>query len=430
MTILATAMGCAFLIVLASVGFGIHKSIIEEITQGRLTTEIDIHGKVNGSTSYMTDEDVAFFEGIDGVKAVTTHKRVENETTYSIGDYTGFGETMVVDYEAEKASNFELEEGRLPEAANEVVVGYNFPGNLRDPDQEISEEDQQLTMEEIEKKYGYPESLLGKTLTLTVPQTIDGERQEGTFEVTVVGVAKKPTREWMMDMRVLISEEKLNEIEEFTGTALGRFIDPMMSEEEIEQLKQTTESHYNEVNVYADSAGAVKSISEEIKEAGYYTYSIADELDQVDLFFAVVKIGLILVGTIAVIIASIGIYNTMSMAVTERTQDIGIMKAIGGHPKMIKQIFLIESTYIGLMGALFGVITSYIISIAVNKLLPMVITNVLEIGAGETITFSYIPTSLTVICVAISLLVAMISGLKPAVKATKIDVIKALRRDI
>ncbi|WP_249661852.1 ABC transporter permease, partial [Lysinibacillus fusiformis] len=78
-------------------------------------------------------------------------------------------------------------------------------------------------------------------------------------------------------------------------------------------------------------------------------------LDQMNVFFLVLKIGLIFVGTIAVLIASIGIFNTMTMAVTERTREIGVLKAIGASPKLIQRLFLMESTFIGILGTLIAV---------------------------------------------------------------------------
>ena len=74
------------------------------------------------------------------------------------------------------------------------------------------------------------------------------------------------------------------------------------------------------------------------------------------------KIGLIFVGVIAVLISAIGIFNTMTMAVTERTQEIGIMKAIGASPNVIRKMFLLESAYIGILGSVLGIIISYGVS--------------------------------------------------------------------
>jgi acetoin utilization transport system permease protein len=174
----------------------------------------------------------------------------------------------------------------------------------------------------------------------------------------------------------------------------------------------------------------VSGIQKEIKKLNYASHSVADELEQINTVFLVVKIGLILVGTIALIIASIGIYNTMTMAVTERAQDIGIMKAIGAHPKTVKSVFLIESSFIGALGALIGTIVAYIVSIAVNLIVPEVLRQMSNSKSAVNVTLSYIPASLTLLSVAISIGVAVLSGWRPAKRATQVDVLKALRRDI
>lgn len=191
----------------------------------------------------------------------------------------------------------------------------------------------------------------------------------------------------------------------------------------------TAPREYADINVYVDSAEHVKAVGEKLKEK-YSVYSIASEIEQINTIFLVMKIGLIFVGTIALLIASIGIFNTMTMAVTERSQDIGIMKAIGAHPKTIKSVFLIESSYIELMGALFGTIVAYMISFGVNAAMPLIIRSFMNDRLPEGFMFSHIPVYLTLICVAISLTVAIISGYRPAKKATKVDVLKALRRDV
>ncbi len=173
-------------------------------------------------------------------------------------------------------------------------------------------------------------------------------------------------------------------------------------------------------------------ILEKLKDKGYSVFSVTEQLDQMDIFFLVLKIGLIFVGTIAVLIASIGIFNTMTMAVTERTREIGVLKAIGASPKLIQRLFLMESTFIGILGTVIAVIISYVISFTANAVLPLI----LKAATGEDafsssdITFSLIPWQLVIIASAISIGVAMISGYRPARKATKIDVIQALRQEL
>ena len=176
----------------------------------------------------------------------------------------------------------------------------------------------------------------------------------------------------------------------------------------------------------------LNSVTKELKEMGYSVYSVSEQLEQLDVFFMAFKIGLIFVGTIAVLIASIGIFNTMTMAVTERTREIGVMKAIGASPKLIQRLFLMESAWIGVIGTVLAVIISYAVSYLANWILPIVVVAALgEDGFQDlSMTFSLIPWQLVVIASFISVGVAMISGWRPARKATKIDVIQALRQEL
>ncbi|RKJ12055.1 ABC transporter permease, partial [Butyricicoccus sp. 1XD8-22] len=155
-----------------------------------------------------------------------------------------------------------------------------------------------------------------------------------------------------------------------------------------------------------------------------------NEMKQVNMVFTIMKIGLILVGTIALIIASIGIYNTMTMTVTERAPDIGIMKAIGANPSIIKKIFLLESIYIGLIGAFVGTVVAYGVSFAVNFSLPLVVESMFNESPPKNLLFSYIPWTLSLISIAICLIITIFSGWRPAQRATRVDVLQAMRREI
>ncbi|WP_010098259.1 ABC transporter permease [Ornithinibacillus scapharcae] len=416
MTILATAMGCAFLIVLASVGYGLHQSFVKDTLEDQIVTEIEIYGKEkDGEYLPLTIDDVEELEKIDRVKAVTRKNELRQIPTYTVDDYRGETLAVSVDYPSEIASGLELEKGRLPEKANEVLVGYHFTEYLFF----LTEEniyDQETG--EVKEEYVYSDEIVGKEIVMTVKK--DEEVSE-TIPLTIVGVMEKPTKDWEVDPSVYISGEVFRQVETFTGTPGGEL------GIETEQLHTET---FASVSVYAENLEAVEDIVEILKEDNYATYSVVSEMEQINVVFTIAKAGLILVGTIALIIASIGIYNTMTMAVTERAPDIGIMKAIGANPKTIKQIFLLESSYIGLMGAFIGTVVSYVTSALVNVGLPLIIETVFEEQLPEGLQFSAIPWSLVAISVVICLIVTILSGMRPAKRATQIDVLKAMRREV
>lgn len=427
MTILATAMSVTFLIVLASVGFGLHKSIVKETMEQRIVTEIEVHGKQDESGGYqqLTDEDVRAFENIEDVKAVTRQKRLAQTPMYEIGKHHIAAETVVAHMPSETKAGLELSEGKLPESENEVIVGYHFVQDLvpndGDPETLYDERGQ------VKKEARYKESLIGKEITMNVVK-LEGEKEvKNKLKVTVVGIREKPTKEWIYDNSVFVSDGVLKQIENFTGTPRGMMKDTNNPDMEVPEIGI---DQYDQVKVYAKDLESVKGISDTLEKDKYSVYSVVNELKEVNIMFTIVKAGLIFIGTIAVLIASIGIYNTMTMAVTERAPDIGIMKAIGANPKTIKKIFLLESSYIGLVGAAIGTVVAYIISFVVNFALPMIIEQAFGEKPPEGLMFSYIPLSLPIISFIICYLVTILSGLRPAQRATKVDVLQAMRREL
>jgi acetoin utilization transport system permease protein len=422
MTILATTMSCAFLIVLASVGFGIQKMAEDEILRNKVVTEISVEGK-GEQAEPVSIEDLDSFRDHDHVEAIVERTQVNEPVEAKIDNRTNNQAQLVfTDMKEELKSNQKLDRGKIPEAANEIVVGYDFAKQLLT---EKEEEDYNKQLEkssnnpqaEIKEPKGYEGDIIGKTIQLKVSKTNqetgepDGEK---TYDFKVVGVTEKNARDWILDSTVFVSKDFQKEISEYLDLS-----------EEKGNLSKT-------LNVYADQLEHVDEVTNALKDEGFLVFSVTESLEQMNVFFLIFKIGLIFVGLIAIIISSIGIFNTMTMAVTERTQEIGIMKAVGAQPGIIRKIFLMESTFIGVIGSIIGIIISYVISFAVNSILPLILSSAVEGGAGEDfqMTFSYIPLSLVIIAVIISVGIATLSGLNPAIKATRTNVLTALRREL
>jgi putative ABC transport system permease protein len=118
------------------------------------------------------------------------------------------------------------------------------------------------------------------------------------------------------------------------------------------------------------------------------------------------------IGFITLIGAAIGLMNIMLVAVNERTREIGLIKAIGGKKKNIRQQFLFESTIISLLGALFGII----LGVLVGNLFA------LFLGTGFVVPWGWVIAGI-LMCSFVGLL----AGLWPAIKASKLNPINALR---
>ncbi|MGI2328780.1 ABC transporter permease [Planococcus sp. YIM B11945] len=401
-TILAATMGCAFLIILASVGFGLHKTITDDVLDNQMVTEIQVPGK-EASDEKVSDKEIQDIRKLEHVEAVIKRTSPDADATAKIGERSGFIASNLVDFEEEQKAGLKLSEGAMPKAADEVLVGYHFAQAL------LTEEEQKSVDEGGETPKGFAGSVIGQTFELELAP-YEGETEPATWTFTVSGVMEEPGKDWIVNNKVYIDN------------SWG----PVFNE------KLGLEESYGEILVYADDLQNVGGITKTLKDDGYYVYSVTEELETMGTFFLALKAGLIFVGTIAILIASIGIFNTMTMAVTERTREIGVMKAIGAQPKLIQKLFLMESAAIGIIGTILAVAISYGISVLANWLVPIIIVSSLgEEDMGDvSILISLIPWQLVVIASAISIGVAMISGWRPARKATQIDVIQALRQEL
>jgi putative ABC transport system permease protein len=125
-----------------------------------------------------------------------------------------------------------------------------------------------------------------------------------------------------------------------------------------------------------------------------------------------VRIGGIAIGAITLIGAAIALMNIMIVSVTERTREIGIRKAIGATPVVIRRQFLIEATVICLMGGVTGV------------LLGILIGNILSMVMGGSFIM---PWAWTFLGLSLCILVGLLSGFYPAMKASKLDPVESLR---
>jgi putative ABC transport system permease protein len=181
---------------------------------------------------------------------------------------------------------------------------------------------------------------------------------------------------------------------------------------------------YDSVEIAAKDVSNVEPLTEKIKELGYYSTSsiemaksVEETLDGVNTAFAVL-------GIIVLVVAAIGIVNTMSMAVLERTRSIGVMKSLGADCNAIRTIFLVQSSLIGLIGGLVG--TG--LGMGINAIAQMVVNSkIIEESMNATISVG-LPWYWLLIILGFAVVIALISGIYPANRASKLDPIEALRR--
>ena len=166
-------------------------------------------------------------------------------------------------------------------------------------------------------------------------------------------------------------------------------------------------------------------VKKRIEDMGFGVISIADQLEDFKKGFLIFDTLLGAVGTIALIVAALGIINTMVMSILERTREIGIMKAVGGGETDIRGIFFVEAGAIGFIGGVFGLGLGWLVTRIANMIANIFVAR----EGGPPMDFFYIPLWLILGSMAFSVCVSLLAGLYPAVRASRVNPVEALRHD-
>ena len=184
---------------------------------------------------------------------------------------------------------------------------------------------------------------------------------------------------------------------------------------------------YDQVLIYVEDLNKVATISETIRnDYGFSTYSLNDMVKEMQKTMGMIEAVLGGIGGISLLVAAIGIANTMIMSVYERTREISVMKVIGASLKDIRKMFLLEAGMIGFGGGLIGIALSYGISFVMNHFLSGAIGGIMG-GMGSKV--SVIPLWLTLAALAFATFIGVISGYSPAQRAMNLSVLEGLKNE-
>jgi len=195
-----------------------------------------------------------------------------------------------------------------------------------------------------------------------------------------------------------------------------------------DELKKENPDLYRSITVRAVDTSKVSDVKKAIDEKGYGASSYEDVAKQMNRVFNIMQIVMGVVGGIALLVASLGIVNTMVMSVLERTKEIGVMKAVGARSRDIRSIFLTEASLIGLFGGIIGLILGIIGSRLVQSIVNSYLIQKSASSSGDSLTF-YVPAYLSIGVVIFTILVAAVAGYFPARRAAKLDPAEALREE-
>jgi putative ABC transport system permease protein len=344
--------------------------------------EYDPNHTTAGGTTYMSDADVAAVRGVSGVTAAYPEYQLNPDYIMSSGSHKYVTQVQPV----YPGPSPQVSAGSYPAAEDRsaLVLPYPYVATLG---------------------FASPQDAVGKTVTLGVSQP--GAKPGA------------PTRSKVVRFKIAaISGDTLHS----PGAGIS-----YLELKDLASYQSGGQAKFSGIFATTDpklSAPNTSSMKSALESKGYSPQTFADVTAHFNTAINAVQLGLSAFAAVALLAAALGIINTLLMAVLERTQEVGLLKALGMRRRGILTIFLAEAVSIGFWGGAIGVALALAIGpIADRALLKTVFTGF----PGKHILF-YPPSDMALI-IAGAMVLGLIAGALPALRASRLDPISALRQE-
>lgn len=444
LTVLGVVIGVASIVIMVSLGIAINVSFDEQLKQmGDLTT-VQVYPGYNMDTGKesgkLNDDLVAQLEQLDKVKCVSPQLSIYGKLV--AGKYVANVNLVGVKGEYLNELGFELGTGTFdgfPDSSGKykLIVGEEVAYRFYNP--KSNNRGGGGMMISYGGMGGGTEEREPPLVDLMSPETklrftFDYRYGEKPTPGEDLQVSKKP-KLYNMETIAILGGGNMNE------KAYNAYIDLETAKKlKKEQQKQEqsqfgtsggssskNELTYDEIRVIANTMEETIALTQQIKDMGYEAWSSGEYISQAKQQLAMIQMVLGGIGSVSLLVAAIGITNTMVMSIYERTREIGIMKVIGCQLKDIGTMFLCEAAFIGLFGGAAGLLISYGASALLNMVAQSPeVSQMMGMGMGAA-KLSVIPPWLALLAVVFAIMVGLIAGFLPARRAMKLSALEAMR---
>ena len=343
---------------------------------------------------------IAQIKNIGGVQSVSPMVQLP-VGGYPLAEITVAGcstPVIISSIDTQNPSLLKLSQGELPHSdVDWLVASYKLSDKLAEADDDSS------SAAEI--------PLLGKEISLAITRwNLEGDEEIRNLSYRVVAIAEEkgtPADFYTIYM-------PLNQVIQLIEWQQDR---PNFIEREGYQGLMVTASSLDEVDAVTEK------LVDEMHLAAFSLKGILGSVQQVSIILGAVLGG---IGAIALLVAALGIINTMVMAISERTREIGIMKAIGASNRDISKIFLGEAGFIGLVGGVGGLVIGWLATLLAGFALRMYLQGQ---GVEASMMTFPMPWWLILASIAFATLVALAAGIYPARRASRLNPLEALRHE-
>ena len=372
LTILGLGVGIGAVLFLVSLGYGLQNIILNKITTADSLLTLDVSAPSN--LVELNKSTVEIIKNIPGVIETSPILDLAGQVAYD--NETTDGIIYLVD-----KSYFRL-------SGSTLMSGQEFSGN------EVKEA---IVSSASAKLFGFakPEDMIGQTIkiNLFIPET-------GKEDVSIVNLDD--------DYKIsgLVSDDNTS------------FIYIPIATISIPNLPP-----YSNLKVRVQNEVQLNTVRDNIVKQGFLVSSISDTIEQTKKIFSIIQLVLGAFGLLALIVSAIGMFNTMTITLLERTKEIGIMRAVGMSNGDVARLFLMESVVMGFLGGIGGVL----IGLLSGKVFNLFINLLAKNFGGQNLDLFYCPTWFYLSVIGFSILTGFITGVYPARRAAKLNPLDALR---
>ena len=415
LTILGVIIGTASIVVMVSIGIGMNESFQKQVEEWGSLQVINVYAA--GSDRYYEEEEVQKdkkateittstieeFKKIPYVEAATP---VMNEyICFVAGKYLTDASVQGIDPASMEAMGYKAEEGRVLQEGDSktLVFGADVINNFYNP---------KLSWR---MRYDSPSpevDIFNDKVMITTDWnygTRDADKALKPIKAEVVGTLRSGGSDGYFVFMPIKELEKIK-IEQAEYEA------KKYKDRNAQKIKKGV---YENAMVKVDNMNHVKEVQETIKDMGFRASRLTDQLETMKETTKMLRMMLGAIGAISLIVAAIGITNTMVMAIYERTREIGVMKVIGASLSDIKKLFLTEAAFIGFAGGLAGIL----VSLGASK-----IVNIFAVRTNSNM-LSSIPIWLCGASLVFATLIGIAAGYLPAKRAMKLSALSAIKTE-
>ncbi len=368
-TILGVVIGIGSVYLLISLGLGLQQLVQDEIIGNQSINTVDIT-PANSTIITLSPENLKQIKSIEHVEDVSGIYILASQVTLdgSSIDLIAYG----VDSLYLQLSNLILEAGRPidPAKSNELVINNSL-------------------LEAIGIKDF--KSAIGKEINVNFSP--EGERSVDK-KMRIVGVIN-------------------------SGTGSEIFVSQKV-------FQETNVANFTQAKAIIDNRSSISNVRRTIESLGYETTSPVDTLDQINEVFRFFNIFLLGFGSIGMVIAVLGMINTLTVSLLERTREIALMLAIGARPKDVQRLFMAEAIILSVTGGILGMLLASGLGYTVNLVLNQFAK---ERGIVDGFSVFSTPLFLTVCTLVFMVVVGVVVSFIPARRASRINPIEALRQE-